>query len=358
MNETYKIISLDDLKEWKKYLSRLPIEQRDVYYTPEYYSVAENNGDGKAYCFVFEDKGELAIYPFLLNSINKIGYDLDKEYFDIQGAYGYNGVLSSSYVASFINLFYDAFNDFCYKWNIIAEFVRFHPLLNNQKFSENFIDQIEDRETIVLNIDQPYQDIWKNEYSSKNRNMVRKSEKAGCKSYVSNNDKDWIEFMDLYKQTMQNVGASDYYFFDNKYFNDLKEKIESNTLLIVNKLEGIITGGMILFAYGNYAHYHLSARDTKYGKFAVNNNFLNKAIEIACNMQSKKMHFGGGASSSPDDPLLKFKSNFSKERGAFFIGKKIHQLAIYDLIIKQWQAKYPHLVDANKNILLKYRIQS
>ena len=65
----------------------------------------ENNGDGKAQCFVFEENDEIALYPFLINSVNELGYDLDNEYFDIQGAYGYNGAVSSSYDEDIIKKF-------------------------------------------------------------------------------------------------------------------------------------------------------------------------------------------------------------------------------------------------------------
>ena len=96
----YKVFSLQDKEEWNNLLKKLPTKQQDIYYTPEYYSLYENYGDGKAQCFVFEKEGEIALYPFLINSINQLGYELDNEYFDIQGAYGYNGVVSSSYDSS------------------------------------------------------------------------------------------------------------------------------------------------------------------------------------------------------------------------------------------------------------------
>jgi hypothetical protein len=45
-----------------------------------------------AKCFVYQKGSNITLYPFLINSVNALGYNLDKEYFDIQGAYGYNGV--------------------------------------------------------------------------------------------------------------------------------------------------------------------------------------------------------------------------------------------------------------------------
>ncbi len=130
----YKILDLSQKKEWKKYLELLLISQQDIYFTPEYYELYEKNGDGKVQCFIFKDNGDIALYPFLINSVNELGYKLDNEFCDIQGAYGYNGIISSSYDMEFRRKFFDAFNEYWKGNNIIAEFMRFHPLLNNYKF--------------------------------------------------------------------------------------------------------------------------------------------------------------------------------------------------------------------------------
>lgn len=57
-------------------MSRLPMGQQDVYFTPEYYALYEQNGDGRTCCFVFEKDGEVVLYPFLMNSVNALGYNL------------------------------------------------------------------------------------------------------------------------------------------------------------------------------------------------------------------------------------------------------------------------------------------
>ena len=108
----YSILSLKDEIKWKAFLDKLPPDKRDVYFTPDYYSLYQNYGDGKARCFVFEKDGEIALYPFLINPISPLGYKLEKEYNDIQGAYGYNGIISSTEETSFLAAFWDAFDAF------------------------------------------------------------------------------------------------------------------------------------------------------------------------------------------------------------------------------------------------------
>jgi len=83
---SYRILTLNEKKEWSTSLEKLPMDQQDIFNTPDYYDLCERNGDGKAMCFVFEQDGDVAMYPFLLNSVNELGYDLYNQDYDLQGA--------------------------------------------------------------------------------------------------------------------------------------------------------------------------------------------------------------------------------------------------------------------------------
>ena len=56
-----KHLTLQDRVEWNQILSKLSKYKKDVYFTPEYYSLYQEYGDGKACCFVFEKEGEIAL---------------------------------------------------------------------------------------------------------------------------------------------------------------------------------------------------------------------------------------------------------------------------------------------------------
>ena len=65
----YKILSTDS-KEWNNYLSMIPINQQDIYFTREYYELYEKNDNGKGTLFIYEDKEKVAIYHFLIKEID------------------------------------------------------------------------------------------------------------------------------------------------------------------------------------------------------------------------------------------------------------------------------------------------
>lgn len=347
-----KIFSLAEKDEWQQFSCRLQPHQRDVYFTPEYYSLYQNYGDGEASCFVFEKDGEVVLYPFLKNPITPLGYELDKEYYDIQGAYGYNGIISSTENLEFIAAFWETFDAWCQENDIIAEFTRFHPLLNNQRVASSQMKTFFSRHTVSLDLSQSEDDIWMKQISSKNRNMIRKAEKEGV-SIVESDDYD--TFKRLYDGTMTNLHAEDFYFFPQAYYDEYKQTFEGKSMLCLAMFDGKpIAGSMFMFS-DDYAHYHLSGRDREYSRYAANNLILWYAIRKAKECGCKWLHFGGGTTGEEDDSLLKFKKEFSKTETEFWIGKRVHNHVVYDEIVRQWQTKYPEQYENNKVKLLGYR---
>ncbi|MCH8903439.1 MAG: GNAT family N-acetyltransferase [Bacteroidetes bacterium] len=355
---SYKLLNISDENAWNEQIKNLPPDQQDIYFTPEYYKVQLRKGEGDPFCFVYEEEGKLALYSFLKNSINKLDLlDLDGEYFDIQSAYGFHGVITNTYDPDFIKNFYKAFQEFSAEENIVAEFVRFHPLLNNAEFSKDHLEILRQREVIKLNLNLGYDKIWDDMYSSVNRNMIRKAVKNGLSYKVLHGKTLSVQdFADLYERTMKEIDAKEYYYFGNSYFSDFKDLLEDNVHIIEVYHGDKLIQGIFLFIYGSFAHYHLSARDSEFKSLASNNFALDVGIKVAIENNCDYFHFGGGNSDSVEDPLYKFKANFSKERAIFSIGKKVHNQEIYTKLIKGWEEKNPEKSKTIGNILLKYRV--
>ena len=348
----FLVLTLNDFDLWEQFLHRLPFNRQDVYFTPDYYSLYQNYGDGEAQCFVFEKDGNIALYPFLKNPISPLGYQLDKEYYDIQGAYGYNGLIASTDDAVFIADFWKEFDIYCNENDIIAEFMRFHPLLNNQRLASPKMKTFFSRHTVALDLSLSLDEIWTQQFSSKNRNMIRKAEKEGVTIVESD---DYETFRKLYDSTMINLNAENYYFFPQSYYDEYKASFKDKSILYFAMFNGkVIAGSMFMFS-GNYAHYHLSARDREYSKYAANNLILWHGIQKAKERGCKWFHFGGGTTGDENDSLLLFKQNFSKTKTEFWIGKRVHNQAVYDRIVEQWKVKYPESYEHNKIKLLGYR---
>lgn len=273
-------------------------------------------------------------------------------FYDIQGAYGYNGIITSSEDETFIKSFHESFDAWCQENNIVAEFSRFHPLLNNQVLASPQMTTLYSRKTVKLNLQPSVDDIWKTQISSKNRNLIRRAEKEGVVIVESNN---YEQFQKLYDQTMENVGAEEFYFFPKSYYDCFQKSLGENATLCFAVCGGkTIAGSLFMFCH-DYAHYHLSGRDKEYSRIPAGNLLLWYGIQKAKARGCKWFHFGGGTSSDDNDSLLHFKQNFSREQGEFWIGKRIHNQEIYNEVVRQWQQKYPESFAKNSKMLLGYR---
>jgi hypothetical protein len=353
----FELLDLTKSQNWLNYLQLLPFDQQDIYFTPGYYRIYEDLGDGLANCFVFKTKDKIAMYPYLINSVNECGFDLPDKYFDIQGAYGYNGVLTSSLDPKFIQTFFESFDLFCQEENIIAEFMRFHPVLKNELFSRDYMTVIHDRNTVLLDLNKSYAEIWDTEYSSKNRNMIRKAIRLGYLCQIETTPgKDSIDrFISIYHNSMRLAGAEPYYYFNIDYFNNMFKYLKDKIYLFnIFNHNGEIICSSIFLHYNDYFHYHLSGRNENADN-SVNNFLLDSAVKFAKDMGAKLFHLGGGRSNANDDSLLKFKKNFSKMIIPFHIGKRILNKEVYNEVVSQWGNKYPVKAEQYRNILLKYR---
>ncbi len=353
----YKILTLADKDQWNKYLKEIPLNQQDVYYTPEYYSLYQNLGDGEAKCFVFKENGKIALYPFLLNSVNELGYNLDDEYYDIQGAYGYNGIISSSYCQNFIEDFFACFDNFCCQNNIIAEFTRFHPLIGNIHFSNSSMQILNDRITVKVDLEKhgTIDQVWAESYNKQLRKDCRHALRQNLNYTIGEDIESYRKFYKLYLELMLEINSDKYYHFKESFFEDICINLKGISELILIWLNEELVGGFIWLYYGIYSNNFLSA-----GSFAKRNLNINDFMQDICIKRAlraniKLLNLGGGNSNSPEDPLFKYKSKFSRDYCLFYIGKKIHKADVYNEIINQWVKKNPDTKVKYQNMLLKYR---
>lgn len=344
MERCIKVLTTEDLA-WNDYIGQLPVYMQDIYFTRQYHLLEEKKSDGKAYLFVYTEMGsEIGLYAFIKRPIEQMS--IQGKFFDIETVYGYGGPLVNTENEEFVRRFEKAFIEYCRNENIIAEFVRFHPLIQNKTIFKENIQVLHNRKTVALDLSSNIDDIWMTQISTQNRNTIRKCIKNNLT--VEETD-DYEAFMHIYDETMRRVNADDFYSFEKTYFDELRRD-DKNTLLCVKYNQQIIAAA-IFMGYGKYFHYHLSGSRREYLKLAPNNILLWEAIRYAKEHGYQKMHFGGGLSDSMEDNLFKFKSHFSKEYADFYIGKRVHNSEIYNMLIHQWEVQN----GKKASLLLQYR---
>ena len=333
-------------ESWNSYLDKFNSEKKDIYFLEEYVKLYENES-GKALCAVCSEDENILLMPFIRKEIDS--------FYDFETAYGYGGPISNTDDAEWINKALCCMQAFLKEERYICGFIRFHSLLENASLCEKQINTFFDRNTVAIKTNLPEAEIWADQITSKNRNMIRKAEKNELIYKAEYDFASIDEFITLYNTTMRRLKAEDFYFFNNNYYKDFVDKFQGKAFLGTVRKEGKLICAALFMYSGNYGHYHLEGSNHDYSNLAANNLLLWKtALELG-KLGVKEFHLGGGYNSDTNNSLLKFKKSFSNNLKKFYIGKWIFNPNKYMELKKSWSEKYPEKVNKYGRLLLCYR---
>jgi len=348
-----------DAEEWRGIIRQLPAQLQDTYFLPEYSALYLFDTDIRSLLFVYQKSDKIWAYSFNLQKITCIGgQTMDHEWFDIETPYGYGGPISNSEDEEFMSEANHAFSEWCISRNVVAEFVRFHPLLQNQRWVRSGANGPDmnirfDRETASIDIcgfnaDKP-------PFNKQSRNIIKRAQRQGisAKAYPA---REYIgQFEELYRKTMDRLGVDDYYYFDHQYFKNLATLSDATGMLLVSEQDGMWAAAALFFGGPLWLHYHLSASDPEQRLPGATNLLLHEAAKMGKNRGFSRLHLGGGRTNDPSDSLLKFKRAMATDMHSFYIGMRIHNPEIYGRLKEVWAREYPSLVPTYGKRLLCYR---
>lgn len=336
-------------EHWNQYLNKIPKDSQDLYFREEYVRLYETDSE-KAICFVFEDKDNILLFPFLKRPFSY----KDNTYYDFETAYGYGGPISNNHSAEFMELALTTMSKMAAEMGYVCGFVRFHPILANWDSFETVGHIIADRKTIAIDLTGGIDNVWMNEIHTKNRNVIKKGIKNGIEFIVDNDFKYLNEFMQLYNSTMDKLNADGFYYFEPQYYIQLRDSLKDSFLGLVKHDDKVIAGA-IFFYQLPFGHYHLAGSDKSALSLSPNNFLLWEAAKELENRGVHYFHLGGGTDGSDENSLYQYKRKFSKHEYQFCLGKMIFNQPLYDEICAEWEVKNPDKAEHYKNILLKYK---
>ena len=328
------IVRATDRDQWLAWMQSAGAD--DVYYLPEYHRLYEFQG---VQCLAYAASvgGELLFHPFLLRPIARIGrVDAPPGLSDIETVYGYSGPVATTASPDFLAEAWQGFEGWCREQNVVCEFIRFSPLLRSERFAAPQTEVSLDRETVEIRLEGGEEALWQG-YKLAQRNRVRKAIRRGLACHETSLDEGLATFRDLYESTMQRAGASDFYFFPDSYYRDLRRTLSDDTKLFVVKYGRDPIAAGLFFAYGRTLHYHLGASREDALPLAPNNLMFHQVALWGQQHGFERLHLGGGRSNAPDDALLRFKKRFSPHVLTFHIGKRIQQPERYAMLCDLWQ---------------------
>ncbi len=340
-----KIIDLTHSAKWDETVKSF--DGYDIYYLSGYVKAFQIHGDGDPQLLYYEADRLKAIYVYMKRETAIEGY------FDSTTPYGYGGVIFEGEASeNSLREFWTAFVAKMNEEGIVDNFVRYHPILTNAIPMKSISTVIDLGKTVAFDLSSP-EIVWDN-ITSKNRNMIRKAEKSRIEIRHGKGLDLLAEFKRIYNDTMKNVVAERYYFFEEAFYESIHKDLHDNYEMFYAVLnDEIIAMSIMLFA-NKQMHYHLSGSKKEYRHLAPSNLLLYKAALWGYEHGFKTLHLGGGVGSGEDN-LYKFKAAFNRKSNyTFSIGKEIFDQQKYNELVAERMESDKDL-DMNSSYFPLYR---
>lgn len=309
----------------------------DIYFTEEYGQASVRlEESGRLETFKYEGEEGRVRNMFIKRPLPE-SLDPEHRLFDIVTPYGYGGPLMEEVTGDPVALakaYDEAFSEYCRQESIVCEFVRFHPMVKNHENWDAVYEVLPLRKTVLTILD-GVEDIMLECMGKSTRKLIRKIMKSDIHTEIIPQPREVEHFKKIYYDTMERNEASEYYYFDDSYFQGLIDELGDH-LVNVNIFQGdtCIASGLYFYTDESF-HMHLSG--TRHEFLHLSPAFVLKytAMEWAKSKGIKYVHHGGGASNDPEDSLLKFKLRFTtNEPLDFYIGRKVFMQEVYDELVQ------------------------
>lgn len=309
----------------------------DIYFKQDYGKLYEDHENGICEVFEFNNAFGRISHMFIKRKISTTIDDAN--YFDLITPYGYGGPViiecKQGGKDKLIKEFKKAFQQYCRENNIITEFIRFHPIINNSKDFADLYNITFMRKTVGTSISSN-EDPMMSEFSRSTRKSVRRALRSGVTYKVISSPESIEDFLKIYYSTMDRNKATDYYYFDEKYFHNCMKYFKDNIILIKIMYEDKTIAMSFNFKFKKTIHVHLSGTLSDY--LHLSPAYI---IKYATALWAKEngielIHYGGGTTNSENDSLYQFKRKFTKDTiFKYYIGKRIWNKDVYRKLCKE-----------------------
>lgn len=338
-------------RRWGDILTRIP---HDVYHLPGYCAFSATQEGGQPVALSAVAGRSECLIPLIIRPIPRwLGQSLAA--CDATSPYGYASPLftpdgkDSERAECF-----DQCVDLCAKLNVIAAFLRLHPLLPSGG------EAIGTRGTIVNHGETVFVDLTRidNDFvpsmASGHRYEIRRLQRMGFTTAFD----EWhmlLNFAQIYRCTMRRVGASSYYQFSDEYFIGLRKALGSSLhLCLIYSPTGLLAAGALFTEQTAIMQYHLSGAAEEFLRLAPTKLALHEIIRWGRDHGSRVLHLGGGVGGRADSLFL-FKAGFSTLRATFQTCQIVIDETQYDAAVRAWSAAAEDSISHAVDFFPRYR---
>jgi hypothetical protein len=231
----------------------------------------------------------------------------DNENFDIYSPYGFGGML---FWGTQDDLILNAFECWLIKNKIVTAYLMAHPVLGHGN------QLIGHRTSFVLDLTRSEQELWL-ALGSGHKYELKKNLKDNSIS-ITDDKHEIMEVLPLlYRNTLNRVGASNAYYFNEETLNDLV--FHENTMVLGAKIDGIIHATIMINYAESVAEYFINATDE------IGRNLTRLLLWVGINRlranEIRLFNLGGGAHEG--DQLEAFKRRMGGKQVSIPLYRKI-----------------------------------
>lgn len=312
-----KVEVISSENEWHEALHS--VSGYDFFHTFDFHEMSRHNGEGDPLLFCVKDSAGafLAGWPVLRRGIP------GSCYFDFNSVYGYPGPVFAEHVDcdSAVLALLEAMREF----GAVSLFSRMHPLFI-ERLSEGPLRGDALSDVVVVDVKNPLGTMQG--YRGGHRREIINSQRTGVIFRVDSECAALSNFKEIYRQSMVELGAAGYYYFDDEYFERLISSDAFKVVLIYAELDGETIAASLFVITGTVMQYYLSGTKSEHKRLAPSKGIIERAHALAIELQLESFILGGGVG-SVQDALFKFKSGFSKKFKTFYVTRKIFDEQIY-----------------------------
>ncbi|MDP2859931.1 MAG: hypothetical protein Q8P50_18465 [Bacillota bacterium] len=243
---------------------------------------------------------------------------------DIESAYGYGGPLSTTADPEFLSAARDAFTQWARARGVLAEFLRFHPLVPHERWYSG--DVAFNRTTVHVDL---AEDLFQ-QYPTRTRTCIRQYRAGGLAMERVSSEVMRSVFPGMYESNMEHAGASSEYHFPLRYLEALFEFCECDNWLVFMRGKPVAGAVVLASSVAGVAEYHLSARVLGLERSRAMPGLIHGMAEYYQSRSFRYLYLGGGRSVGDQDSLLFFKKGFSQSTAPYRIGHQVFAADVYD----------------------------
>lgn len=290
-----------DATAWAEVLAQA---RHDVYHLPGYVAAAAHAEQGEGVALLVEDQSQRLLLPLVVRQITN-GLR------DAISPYGYSGPLVAGEAdRGFAPRAMAVGASYLGSIGIVSLLVRLHPLLTIAGL-EDAGEVVTNGRVVVIDLSLSDEELWR-QTRDNHRRGINRSIRLGHDFSFETSDEAYGDFIELYRETMARLSATDYYLFDDEYFEMLRRDLAPVLRLATIRIDDTLAAAGLFTAEDGIIQLHLAGRSEASADLSPTKLMYHNVRSWGRQRGDRWLCLGGGFGGE-DDSLMHFKRGFSPQ---------------------------------------------